>query len=336
MRFSAVKAAAVEAKRQGYLQCLQIKVHVRGKPVFKAAWGPKFKVFDVASLTKILATTPLVMKLVVEKRININDKISDHLPFLMNRPVGKKTIKEFLTHTSGLVAWRPFFKDLSQVSLENRQAALRSLVAKERLSGSQAVYCDIGFFILGWLIEEKLRMPLDEAFDMFIAKPRKLRQTCFGPIPKSLCAPTAITKLRGRIQGVVDDDNCWAVQGVAGHAGLFSTLDDVTKMGQVFLDSYKKSQVMKKFASRAIPPGKGDWALGFTIPSRPESSAGRLVSTQAFGHTGFTGTSLWIDVKRDAVVTILSNRTFPDRKDIRFRELRKRLHDHIWEAIDAG
>jgi CubicO group peptidase (beta-lactamase class C family) len=131
------------------------------------------------------------------------------------------------------------------------------------------------------------------------------------------------------------------VGGVSGHAGLFSTAEDVSVMGQFFLDLFNNQKrniltgkTLKFFVKRATPRALGDWGLGFTIPTRPLSTAGKAVSDLAFGHVGFTGTSLWIDPKRDAVVTILSNRTYPDRNDERFKVLRRKLHDQIWEMID--
>lgn len=128
--------------------------------------------------------------------------------------------------------------------------------------------------------------------------------------------------------------------GVSGHAGLFSTGGDVTKMGQEFLNlyigkgSFVKASTLRKFVKRAVPPKKGDWGLGFTLPSRPVSTAGTKVSLKAFGHVGYTGTSLWIDPTRKSVVTILSNGTYPTYTNEKFKYLRRELHDLVWEIID--
>jgi len=139
----------------------------------------------------------------------------------------------------------------------------------------------------------------------------------------------------------VFDENAFAMGGLSGHAGLFGTLENCEQFGVWLLETWlgKRKDVLstktvRLFTKRAVNPKVGDWALGFVVPSRPVSTGGRLISNNAFGHTGFTGTSLWIDPKRQAVVTILSNRTYPTRNDERFKALRIELHDIVWRSLD--
>jgi CubicO group peptidase (beta-lactamase class C family) len=321
-----------------YPSSLRILVKVKNKTFIDQCFGKEAKYFDVASLTKIMVTTPLCMQLFESKNLTLDKTVGHYLGFLKNSPVGKIKICDLLKHHSGLVAWKPFFKKV------RTPYKLKDLLKKETVrKKAKAVYSDLDFIILGWIIEEILQMPLDEAAQVFILSPLKLQNTFFNPEKKlkKFTAPTRKTKPRGLIQGEVFDDNTWAVGGVSGQAGIFSTAEDVTHLGLVYLDLYNNKKIglikpstLKLFASRALPKSIGDWGLGFTVPSRPVSTAGTKVSDLAFGHVGYTGTSLWIDPKREAVVTILSNGTYPNGSNENFKYKRRELHDQIWEMID--
>ncbi len=343
---SKIQGLISKARKNGYPRNIRIIARAKDKSLLNISLGPNVKFYDVGSMTKIMVTVPLCMKLFEERILNLNAKVETYLKYFQNTPVGRIQIKNLLRHDSGLAAWRPFYKMLKNLPEEDRIFALKSIFKKEKIKKvNKCVYSDLDFIILGWVIEEILDMPLDEAAQIFIFKKLEMRDTFFNPkkrnIRSQLFAPTRKNRERGLVQGEVFDDNSWSLGGVSGHAGLFSTGGDVTLLSQEFLNLYNgkktqlaKSSTFKKFVKRAVPAKKGDWALGFTLPSRPSSTAGTKVSLKAFGHVGYTGTSLWVDPTRKAVVTILSNGTYPKFTNEKFKYLRRELHDMVWEIID--
>jgi CubicO group peptidase (beta-lactamase class C family) len=214
------------------------------------------------------------------------------------------------------------------------------------------VYSDLGFLLLGELIELVAQAPLDRVFHERIARPLGLRSTGFvdlarlrrdklAPVTDAI-APTEQCGWRNKLLcGEVHDDNAWAVGGVAGHAGLFSTAADVhalvcwLRACACGSDPALPAELVQRFWTRDATVPESTWALGWDTPSPTGSSAGTHVSPRAVGHLGFTGTSLWIDLERDAHVILLTNRVHPDRHDERIREVRPRVHDAVWEALDA-
>jgi len=332
-------------KKEKFPENIQITVYSKNKTVIRENLGKPYKYFDVSSLTKIMVTTPLIMKLVNDKKLNLNDRLEKYLGFLQGRAPGQIKIIDLLRHKSGLEWWRPYFKELMKCPVTSRVAVLKKIFAAEKVGRSEkCVYSDLDFILLGWVIEEILSLSLDEAAHEYIFKPLKMGNTRFLRCEfgkKSQFAPTGNDKRRGYICGEVDDDNCWAMGGVSGHAGLFSTMDDTLKFAVSIWNAYNgksnkifNAKLVKKFAQRSVSQSIGDWALGFMVPSRPVSTAGTKVSSNAFGHVGYTGTSIWIDVKRKAIVTVLANGSYPNRDNTRFGKLRKQLHDAIWELLD--
>lgn len=343
---SKIQNLTSKARKKGYPRNIKIIARAQNKNLFNISLGPAVKFYDVGSMTKIMVTVPLCMKLYEEKKLNLNAKVETYLKYFQNTHIGKIQIKNLLRHDSGLVAWRPFYKTLKKLPEDDRFSALKLIFQKEKVKKQKnCIYSDLDFIILGWVIEEILDMPLDEAAEIFIFKKLGMRNTFFNPKKRNIrsvaFAPTRKNRERDLIQGEVFDDNSWSLGGVTGHAGLFSTGEDVSHMGQEFLNLYNgkksllvKPSTFKMFVKRAVPSKKGDWGLGFTLPSRPVSTAGTKVSLKAFGHVGYTGTSLWVDPTRKAVVIILSNGTYPNFTNEKFKYLRRELHDLIWEIID--
>lgn len=335
---------ATSCIKAGHPKSLGVILFHHGKLVYKKTWGAKYKFFDLASLTKIFVTNNLVMRLSESKQLDISKSADHYLSFLKNTSIGKIKIKHFLSHDSGLVWWRPFYETLVKFSQEERNSILKRMVKKERVgSKKKCIYSDVDYFVLGWIIEEVLEGPLDKWANKYVFSPLKLKNTFFITEKKKVnqFAPTEKHKLRGQIQGIVHDDNAWSLNGVAPHAGLFSTLEETGILANEFLNTYMKrseriisTSTLRKFTKRQVPAKKGDWALGFMVPTKGQCSGGMKISSQAFGHTGFTGTSVWIDPKRDAAAVVLSNRTFPTRDNIEFRNIRPRIHDILWEMID--
>ncbi len=333
----------------GFPQSLQIQVTRKNKLLFKKKYGHQYKFFDLASLTKIFVTTPLIMKLIDENLIALGDKLESHLPFFKGTSLGAIQVIRLLNHSSGVIWWRPFYKILNKLPFELRKPSLQKMLRGERLSKiGQCVYSDLDMMILGWVIEDKFQMNLNEAYDLNFVRPLGLKDTFFvfnEQISKAQnIKQFAPTGREGKtvIRGIVHDQNARALGGVSGNSGLFSTPDETSKIAQIYFQTLKgkknpvfSQKTMKKFSKRSVTKRAGDWALGFSIPSRPVSSGGKKISKEAFGHTGFTGTSVWIDPVRETVVTVLSNRTYPSAKDERFLQLRRDIHDAVWEMIDG-
>jgi CubicO group peptidase (beta-lactamase class C family) len=349
---SKIQNLIVKSRKNAYPRNIKIITRTQNKNLFNISLGPAVKFYDVGSMTKIMVTVPLCMKLYEEKKLNLNAKVETYLKYFQKTPIGRIQIKNLLRHDSGLVAWKPFYKTLKKLPENDRVNALKVIFQREKVKKTKkCIYSDLDFIILGWVIEETLDMALDEAAQIFIFDKLEMKNTFFNPKKRNIrlgaatngknFAPTRKNRERGLVQGEVFDENSWGMGGVSGHAGLFSTGEDVTKMGQVFLELYQgkvslvKPATFKKFIKRAVPSKKGDWGLGFTLPSRPVSTAGTKVSLKAFGHVGYTGTSLWIDPTRKSVVTILSNGTYPTYTNEKFKYLRRELHDLIWEIIDG-
>ncbi len=320
-------------------------------------------VFDVSSLTKPLATTTMVMLLALQGKLRLEDRVTR---FVQNFGAHGKfgvTVRHLLAHCSGLPAWRPFYRDVTRaaqgrpnhVASRGAREFVYEQIHRERLeypTGTQSVYSDLGFLLLGELIELVVQAPLDRVCHERIFRPLALRSTGFidlsrlrrdklSPVTDTI-APTEQCPWREKLLcGEVHDDNAWAVGGVAGHAGLFSTARDIhtlvcwLRAGARGEDAVLPADLVRRFWTRDGTVPDSTWALGWDTPSPAGSTAGERVSPHAVGHLGFTGTSLWIDLERDAHVVLLTNRVHPDRHNERIRAVRPRVHDAVWEALDA-
>lgn len=321
-------------------------------------------VFDLSSLTKPLATTTALLQLVREEKIRFDDRITRFLPNFGVHGKTHITVRHLLSHCSGFAAWRPFWKDIVRTERQGRPNWLASRGARElvyeqihreRLEyqpGSKAVYSDLGFMLLGELIEMLTYSSLDRVCQERIFRPLGLHATGFVDLSRlkvqkivpvtERIAPTERCPWRGRVLcGEVHDDNAWSIGGVAGHAGLFSNAADVhalvTRLRQCHRgdDDFILPTLMQQLWTRDETTPGSTWCLGWDTPTPTGSSAGARVGKRAVGHLGFTGTSIWIDLERDAHVVLLTNRVHPHRSNERIREVRPRVHDSVWEALDA-
>jgi CubicO group peptidase (beta-lactamase class C family) len=227
-----------------------------------------------------------------------------------------------------------------------RWAQLKKRIARERPSRRRtALYSDLDLWMMGAYLEAVRESSLLAMWDQ-VHERLDLGEIFFHPFNKprhsrKRYAPTESCPWRHKVlQGEVHDDNTWALGGVAPHAGLFGSVEAVSDWGLKLRAAVLKDdrlfgdpRMVRKFTSRQIPRSVGDWGLGFMKPSRPKSSCGRYFSLQSFGHTGFTGTSLWIDPVRDLQVVILSNRVHPTRDNTRFQGLRPQLHDWVCQQL---
>ena len=322
-------------------------------------------IFDLASLTKPIATTSAIMMLVEEGSIALDDPVCKVLPSFADRGKEEVTIRHLLTHSAGLKPVREFHELLIQKERKTGERligtpegkawivdrVLRSAPVHE--PGAAAVYGDLNFITLSALVEEVSKQPFDEFCESRIFTRLGLVDTRFFPIPVdgSQAAPEAVRRRvaatenrawRERIVwGEVHDPNCFAMGGVAGHAGLFSTADDVMRFGQLFLDAYHgrneslPPERVREFCEKQFLPESSDWAIGWDTPTKGVSTSGELFSEKSVGHTGFTGTSLWIDLERELIVVMLTNRIHQVVKRSKFA-LRPKIHDAIVDAFTAG
>jgi serine-type D-Ala-D-Ala carboxypeptidase len=327
---------------------LMVQVYKMGRKVADIAVGETFTYYDFASVTKIIFTTQALMKAFDEGKWNLESKVSD---FLKDFPHKQILIKDCLNHSSGLQWWEPFYKVLDlQSSIESRWKKLFEVIyalpLAETGASHQSVYSDVGFLVLGGVLSELYQKPLIEIWKSMKSEFYPGTSLEFHPgneprFERKLYAPTENADWRNKmLQGEVSDDNAWALGGVAPHAGLFGSLDDMSWYGQLLraqLHGIAKNSIRSKtakvFATRSRPEGQGDWALGFTMPSKEGSLVGSYFSPESLGHWGFTGTSVWYDPRQDLGVSILSNRTLMGRERKEFNLLRPRIHNWIVEGL---
>lgn len=306
--------------------------------------------FDLASLTKPLATALSVLHLCSLGTIALEDRLDDLLEEDIRPPLREIALRHLLCHSSGLPAYQPYFKNLARLPPEKRKNALRKWILAEPLSyetGRASLYSDLGFLLLGFIVEKKAKMPLDRYSREYIFGPLTLDGAIFFQRPSSgekmkNCVPTEYCAWRKRtICGEVHDENAYCLDGVAGHAGLFGNSAGLLSMLDFLLDAWRQrtdsgaldGEKLGQFLQRQDVP-ESTWALGFDTPSNKNSSSGQYLSPTSVGHLGFTGTSFWIDPERELVVVLLTNRVHPDRHNTKIRQFRPLLHDLIVEKLD--
>jgi len=303
-------------------------------------------VFDVASLTKVIATTPVAMLLSDRHQLPLDAPLADILsefvslaPRHQHAAREKVTLRMLLAHSSGLPAYEKLFEFATSRAELLRAALTTRLVAEP---GERSAYSDIGFILLGEVLARKADMPLDLFARQEIFTPLGMTHTRYCPPVewKPDIPPTEDDRtFRKRIiQGEVNDENAFVMDGVAGHAGVFAPATDVARFAECMLQGGAglfRPATIKLFTRRADSPPGTTRALGWDTPSATESSSGQYFSSTSFGHLGFTGTSLWIDPVRQLSVTLLTNRTWPDRASQAIRQVRPRVHDAIVEALET-
>jgi len=310
--------------------------------------------FDLASLTKVLATAPLVLLGVQRGLLALDTPVHRILDGYAGQGREAITIRMLLEHSSGLPAWRPYHRKVEQADGGGRlatlegQAAIRRMVAAEAPEvppGSRALYSDLGFILLGWILERRSGRPGDELFSEWLAGPLGLANLFFVDLKAPAKAararegrPFAATERcpwRGRtLIGEVHDENTYAAGGVSGQAGLFGTIEDVASLAAVWLDSWLRTggffdrRLARLFWEKSEVPGSTR-TLGFDTPSPGASQAGGRFGPRTVGHLGFTGTSLWIDPDRELIVVLLTNRIHPTREHDAIRTFRPLLHERV-------
>ena len=374
MDFSAVDVVLEEAVRDGTFPGAVVLVRQDGEVVYRKAHGYRSlepertllsedTVFDLASLTKPLATTVALMRFVAEKKIRLDDRISRFFPNFGTCGKTATTIRQLLSHSSGLPAWRPYYKELrAQKQKVSRLATLGSQSARDFIyaqiqrekaeyePGARALYSDLGFMLLGALIEDMSGTSLDQYCWNKIYRPLGLQAIGFINIETlrqkryetatEMIAPTERCPWRERILcGEVHDDNACAMGGVSGHAGLFAPIDEVDRLVSTLVECHAgahpflPADVVRDFWTVNIAVPDSTWACGWDTPSPQGSSAGEFFSSRSMGHLGFTGTSVWIDLERDIHIIMLSNRVHPRRENEKITAFRPILHNAVMKAL---
>ena len=319
-------------------------------------------IFDLASLTKPLATASAIMLLIRERKLRLDDQLTRIIP--MYGVLGKSltTFRHLLSHSAGLPAWKAFFEDIVKNEKSGRINFVASRAAKNYVyeqihreksvtpPGSQSVYSDLGFIILAEAVEVLTGNTFDRFCQERIFKPLGLRSTGFVDLTQlrtrrlqpveEVIAPTENCPWRKKILcGEVHDDNAYAMGGVAGHAGLFSSAHEVhaflVRMSQCLhgKDRFLPQAVVQEFLTRGSSPNDSNFALGWDTPTAGKSAAGSFFSPRSVGHLGFTGCSIWWDLEKNCHVVLLTNRVHPSRKNDKIKDFRPHIHDQIMKVL---
>ncbi len=353
VRVQNVVARAIES---GTAPGAVVLVARRGKVVLERAFGrmtydqdaakvTSDTLYDIASLTKVVVTTTLVMIFHERELLDLESPVSRYVPEFKGEGKDRVLVKDLLAHTGGLLWWTDLFRKFEGKTREESKRGYLSTIYEmplDYLPRSKMVYSDLGILLLGEILERVTGKDLEDLAKEEILGPLGMDDATYRP-PASLrprIAPTEIDPWRGRlVHGEVHDENAFGLGGVAPHAGLFSTGRCLGAFAQMMLNGgayggrrLLKPETIALFTRRANLVSGSSRALGWDTPSEP-SSAGALFSASSYGHTGFTGTSLWIDPERELFAILLTNRVHPTRENPKIAELRPAFHDAVQKAM---
>jgi CubicO group peptidase (beta-lactamase class C family) len=310
--------------------------------------------FDLASLTKVLAATPLLLVSIQRGRLELEEPVHRLLEGYAGQGREAITVRMLLDHSSGLPAWRPYYEKVRSTeggawlaTVKGQEAVRRMVLAEapEVRPGSRAIYSDLNFILLDWILERINGDPSDVLFSEWLAGPLRLKSLFFVDLKSPAktararrgraFAATERCPWRGRtLIGEVHDDNTYAMGGVSGQAGLFGTIQDVGVLAEAWLRAFLgggglfEPGLVRRFWQKSELPGSTR-TLGFDTPSPKASQAGSRFGPRTVGQLGFTGTSLWIDPDRQLVVVLLTNRVHPTRKNETIKQFRPGLHERV-------
>lgn len=354
-RLQAVDTVIQSALAKDIFPGVVVLVARKGKVIKHSSYGLALKVpepremtkttiFDLASLTKVVVTVPLTLMLVEHGIWHLHDPIKK---FLLQFNVPGVTLWHLLTHTSGLPAWANlFYKGAGREGVFQELVSYRwPIITPICRPGERVIYSDLGYILLGLAIEEAAGKPLEVLAKDWIFAPLGMQDTFFNPpqAVKSRIAATEDDPSRGGVLvGVVHDENAWAMGGVSGHAGLFSTAWDLAVFAQMILNkgSYAGKRILSPASIRLMTSPQTEGlnerrGLGWLLQGNDTLPAGDLLSEKAFGHTGFTGTSLWLDPLYELIVVFLTNRVHPEQRSAQeeMQRLRALVHNSVVGAI---
>jgi serine-type D-Ala-D-Ala carboxypeptidase len=321
----------------------------------------KYAIFDVASLTKVICTTHLVMTLSAENKLSLDDAIGMFFkPREIAQGLSDITIRDIMRHISGIKGYVPFFRDVLKRGKEftGTDDARRYIFERARLEtpsfkrGENYEYSDLGFIILAEIIEKVAKENFAKLCSEKIFSRLKMTKSSFIPwkrtsvkkiYPRSQIVPTEYYDwIGGEACGVVHDENCYAMGGVSGHAGLFSTMPDIAKfISELFRGWRGKSKIWPQelcrlFFLKPRPDDRSPYAIGWKTPSSEDMSSGDNFSKLSIGHLGYTGCSIWIDLEKEIGIVLLSNRVNPSRENIQIRKFRPLIHDLTMKIAGYG
>ncbi len=312
--------------------------------------GPE-SLFDLASVSKVIATTTLLALAEQKNLLSTDSPVKQFFPAFQDERV---RLSHLLEHSSGLPWWLPlhstFHEENGRGSYDARTTPAlaraqyeASIIASHNPNEfeKQAVYSDLGFLLLGWVLEKAAGMPLDALFQDWVVNQGKLESFQFLPVTPDV-VPTENCPWRGHVlRGEVHDDNCYVLGGIAGHAGVFGNVRDTLRFGKMWLQAHlgrplvadwlTPAQARKFWTASTVPQSVR--ALGWDGVSPQGSSTGKLFSLSSRGHLGFTGTSLWIDPEKKLVVTLLTNRVHPTRTNEKIKAFRPLFHDTLLSEL---
>jgi serine-type D-Ala-D-Ala carboxypeptidase len=327
-----------------------VRAYHRGEISCDIAVGATQLYYDLASLTKIIFTQQAMMHAFDAQMWRLDTKVGDRITGFF---APEMKIVSLLTHTSGLDWWRPFYQSLSPSLSQGPEIQRQKLynfinqpeiqVQKE---GLRSVYSDIGFMLIGFVLEKLygkslLEIWLDLKNEQYLRTSLHFNSADLPVYAESLYAPTEYCTIRNKVlRGQVHDENTWSMGGVSTHAGLFGSIDDVAGYGLLIRSQLRGQspggialQTAQLFAARAVPKTIGDFSLGYMLPSEESPSCSTSFSKESIGHTGFTGTSVWYDQQADLLVIILSNRVHYGRENKGFIGLRPKIHKWLYTAV---
>ena len=313
--------------------------------IFEKRKMGKDYIFDLASLTKPLATTLALSRLIENNQIFFNQKIESIIGEFKDTDKADITVDMLLRHTSGIPAYREYYKKIVK-SRENPRKHLRQLLVNEPLEnrpGECQVYSDLGFMVLSWIIEKMICQRLDHFVAKQIYLPLGINDLFFIDLDskdkilkkyqQKIVAAQQCPWREKTLVGEVDDDNAWAVGGVEGHAGLFGNADSIHKLCCEILNALhdKPTKVLSHDIIKTFVQKQKsyDMVAGFDTPSQTNSSSGTCFSQSSIGHLGFTGTSFWIDPETSLIIILLTNRVHPLRSNEGIKNFRGQIHDLI-------
>lgn len=372
--FSKVSALLEDAVEQGVFPGVVLLAARYGEILYKQGFGTKSAripdsspmtvdtVFDIASLTNVLATTTLIIKLVESGKLKLEDKVARYIQSFGVHGKSSITLGHLLSHTSGLPSWAPFFEELIRANGGSRLGILTSRGAKEYVissinrsqprypCGVRQIYSDIGFIILGVLVEVLTGLSLDKAFYKHVSQPLGLKSTSFVDLSlikrrgihpvTDVIAPTEDCPWRKRILwGEVHDDNAWAMGGIAGHSGIFSSISDLHLFCREMILAYREqSNFLKKSSVQKLwhgleNGGQHKWLYGWDVPSKENGLLDSNLSENAVGICGFTGCSMWLEPEKGIHIIMLSNRVHPSRANKKIVAFRPVIHDAVLEVL---
>lgn len=334
------------AQQEGIFSSYAFGVYLDGGLAFGYGGCDEDSLFDLASLTKVLCTTTLFSILEAQSKISQEAKLCDFFPKFKS---SKVKLSHLFYHNSGFPAWLPMHEKFHNIQEIKEHSEIKTFCVEQILSSwkkeafeKEIVYSDLGFLLLGWILEAITKESLDALFQEHITIPLGLEQLQFLPINPNT-VPTENCPWRKRIlRGEVHDDNCFVLGGVAGHAGLFGNALDVIKLASVWYRAIAKNDNQFLDSSLAkqywtpIERNQTKHAFGWDCLAAKNSSAGRYFSPETRGHLGFTGTSLWIDPTQDLIVTLLTNRVHPTRENDKIKAFRPLFHDTLLTELGLG